>query len=225
MNQIGEILSQYATKEVLTVIGALVTAWIGWKTAKGTYSMVAGVAKRASFLGLASAVLLAAGLGTTGLGIGELNSRPTTEAEAETIGMSNYDLLRIIKSNKVSPEIVKEVLRYAEIRDVSEKELSKINSDTVFRLEEGKLIPVSLDNSVLPVPYEEITIDPVKESSINAEESIVSIPVAWGMIGLGFASTICGLSVFLTRHNRRNTDDPNHPNFDSQYAKKNGSVT
>jgi len=192
MNEIGETLSQYATKEVFTVIGAIVTTWIGWKTAKGTCSMVVGIAKRASFLGITSAILLAAGLGTTGLGIGELKSRPTNETEST--GFSNYDLVKVMKTEYSNPELVKEVLRYAESRDVSAKQ---INSDTVFRLEEGKLIPVSLNNSVLEVPYEEIAI-PVKKSSIN-EESIVSIPVAWGMIGLGFAAIICGTSVFVTR--------------------------
>jgi hypothetical protein len=225
MNQIGELLSQYATKEVLTVIGAVFTAWMGWKTAKGSYGVATKLAKRASFLGLTAAGLLAMGLGTVGLGIGEIKSRPT-----DVSGFSNRDLVKILESGKASESLVKEVLTYVQARDRNNNnekptDINQLNSRSAYQLEDGKLIPVSLENgklvpvdSLLKVPYEEITIDPVKENSVKSEESIVSIPTAWGLIGLGFASSLAGLSVFFTRHNRRNIDDPNHPQFDSQYV-------
>jgi hypothetical protein len=230
MNQIGEFIGQYATKEVLTVIGALVTVWVGWKAAKGTYGMVAGLAKRASFLGLASAMMLAAGLGAAGLGVGELYSRPSS---GESKGLSNKDLLKIaLVDHRLNDETIKELLKYAEKRDsketldssveklIHESKTAESTTKTLYKVEEGKLIPVVFEEPIFRKQYEELTIDPVKEAADTAEESIVSIPVAWSLIGLGFAASLSGLTVFFTRHNRRNTDDPNHPQYDSQYAKR-----
>jgi hypothetical protein len=224
MNQIGEFLGQYATKEVLTVMGALVTAWLGWKAAKGSYGMVASIAKKASFMGLASAVMLAVGLGAAGLGIGELNSRPEVKEETNVVGLTNNDLLKIVNNEKASPELVKAILEYAKARDKGDsKPAPKVeqasNVKVAYRIEDNKLIPVSLDEPVLRTPYEEITIDPVKESVASAEESIVSLPMAWALIGMGLATSISGIAVFANRHNKRNSDDPNHPNFESQYKR------
>ena len=224
MNQIGEFLGQYATKEVLTVMGALVTAWLGWKAAKGSYSMVASIAKKASFMGLASAAMLAVGLGAAGLGVGELYSRPEIQEDQSVVGLSNKDLLRIVSNEKASPELVKAILEYAKARDKAPQpaktEVEQASSTKVaYRIEDNKLVPVSLEEPVLRTPYEEITIDPVKEAAVTAEESIVSLPMAWALIGMGIATSISGIAVFANRHNRRNTDDPNHPNFESQYKR------
>lgn len=205
MDQIGEVLGQYATKEVLTVMGALVTAWLGWKAAKGTYGMVASIAKKASFMGLASAAMLTVGLGVAGLGIGELNSRPQVKEETNVVGLTNDDLLEIVDNEKASPELVKAILEYAKARD-------KSDSKPATKVELAYEDPVK-------IPYEEITIDPVMESAASAEESIVSLPMAWALIGMGFATSISGIAVFANRHNKRNTDDPNHPNFESQYKR------
>jgi len=223
MNQIGEFLGQYATKEVLTVMGALVTAWLGWKAAKGSYGMVASIAKKASFMGLASAAMLAVGLGAAGLGIGELNSRPPVKEETNVVGLSNHDLLKIVGNEKASPELVKAILEYAKARDKSDNKpapkIEQASTKVAYRIEDNKLIPVSLEEPVLKTPYEEITIDPVKESVASAEESIVSLPMAWALIGMGIATSISGIAVFANRHNKRNTDDPNHPNFESQFKR------
>lgn len=222
MNQIGEFLGQYATKEVLTVLGALVTAWLGWKAAKGSYSMVASIAKKASFMGLASATMLAVGLGAAGLGVGELYSRPAIQEDQSIVGLSNKDLLKIAANKEANPELVKAILEYAKSRDKAPQP-AKVeqagNTKVAYRIEDNKLVPVSLEEPVFRTPYEEITIDPVKEAAVTAEESIVSLPMAWGLIGLGIATSISGIAVFANRHNRRNTDDPNHPNFESQYKR------
>lgn len=208
MNQIGEFLGQYATKEVLTVMGALVTCWLGWKAAKGSYSLVAGIAKKASFMGLASAGMLAVGLGAAGLGVGELYSRPEIQQDQSVVGLTNKDLLQIVNNEKASPELVKAILEYAKVRDREPNQYSSHPSMA------KKVTPVSFDEA-----YEEITIDPVKEAAVTAEESIVSLPMAWALIGMGIATSISGIAVFANRHNRRNTDDPNHPNFESQYKR------
>lgn len=208
MNQIGEFLGQYATKEVLTVMGALATAWLGWKTAKGSYSMVASIAKKASFMGLASAGMLAVGLGVAGFGVGEINSRPSLKEDSvstshSTIGLSNKDLLEIVKAGEggfVNPQVVQTILEYAKTRDEKTQQTKSSPQEPVLKAEE-------------------LTIDPVKEATVNAEESIVSLPIAWSLIGIGIASSISGIAVFANRHNKRNSDDPNHPNFESQYKR------
>lgn len=206
MNEIGEFLGQYATKEVLTVVSVLFAATIGWKAAKAGIGLIASVAKKASFLGLASAGLLAAGLGTTGFGIGELYSRPDVK-DQNIVGLSNDDLLKIISKENASPELVKAILEYAKNRDKGTTQ----NSDLIAK----NTIPASYDQQ----PYEEITIDPVKEAASNAEESMVSLPIAWALIGLGIASSIAGVTVYGNRNQRRNVDDPHHPNFESQYKR------
>jgi hypothetical protein len=228
MNQIGEVLRQYATTEVLTVLGTLVMAAVGWKVAKGTLGLMAGIAKKASFMGLASAALLTAGLSMTGFGIGELNSRPSIQEETTNVtGLSNNDLLKIVNNEKAHPELVKVILDYAQARDKSpanekhgiERASSKKNQKVAFTIEGNKLIPVSLEEPVLSKPYDEITVDPVKEAAHKAEESVVSLPFAWSSIGLGLALAISGVAAFANRNNRRNPDDPHHPNFDSQYKR------
>ena len=75
MENVGELMQQYATKEVLTVVAAIATAWIGWRAAVKSVGMVKGFANKASFAGLTSAFLLIAGFAALGLGIGELASR------------------------------------------------------------------------------------------------------------------------------------------------------
>ena len=99
--QVGQYLSQYATPEVFSVFGTLAALWVGYKIAGKTTSVIAGVAKKASFMGLASALLLTAGLGVTGVGIGELQSRPdTAKKTAVATSLSNADLLKIATSEK-----------------------------------------------------------------------------------------------------------------------------
>lgn len=189
MEQIGSFLSQYATKEVLTILGTGVTAWAGWKTAKFSYGVISSLAKRASFLGLASAVLLTVGLGAAGFGVGEINVRPENHGEH---GISNQQLAQIAKTPMISPEVVKEILSYAKARDTG----------------------ATVETVAVQVPSEgKVTVDPVKESSLKAEESVMSVPTAWSLIGIGIATSVSALAVFATRHNRRNPDDPNHPHF------------
>ena len=150
--------------------------------------------------------MLAVGLGAAGLGVGELYSRPEIQQDQSVVGLTNKDLLQIVNNEKASPELVKAILEYAKVRDREPNQYSSHPSMA------KKTTPVSFD-------YEEITIDPVKEAAVTAEESIVSLPMAWALIGMGIATSISGIAVFANRHNRRNTDDPNHPNFESQYKR------
>lgn len=229
MDQLGDLLSQYATKEVMTVFGVLVATFLGWKAAKGTWSLVAGISKKASFLGLAAATLFAAGLGATGFGVGEVFSRPGEKvAPALTPGsmLSNADLIRIIENDKHhSPETIKAVLEYAKDRDTRTSQ----KDDIAYKVRGDQIIPVRLNKEAIPQtipetfqagPYDHFTVDAVKEAADKAEESMLPKPLAYMLILLGFGTTITGATVFFTRHNSRSTSDPHHPNYEAQYARR-----
>lgn len=126
MEPITELLANYATKEVLTVITALGVAWVGWKAAAKSWGIASSFAQKASFMGITSAILMLTGLGVTGLGIGELSSRvdsdPVSHAtaieEASKPGFKNDQLIDLLTSkNTVSTELTREVLNYARNRD------------------------------------------------------------------------------------------------------------
>ena len=196
MYQIGEFLSQYATKEVLTVIGVLATAWMGWKVAAKSLGFVSSIAKKASFMGLAATVMLIGGLGTTGLGIGELWSRPEPVKQTN-VALSNDDLLRIIRNESSNPEVIKTVLEYAKQRDKIQQE---------ERTVAAKVSNPKLEVTPVAYDYDQITIDSVKNTELN--ESVVSLPFAWSLIGIGLASAISGLAVYGNRNSKRNPEDP-----------------
>lgn len=127
---ISELMATYATKEVMTVMAAIGVAVAGWKAASKTWGVVSSFAQKASFMGFVSGMLLLSGLGVTGLGIGELESRsdtPTAEnspleaaalEEAIRPGIKNDELVQLLTGeNHVSVELTKEVLDYARNRD------------------------------------------------------------------------------------------------------------
>lgn len=219
MNQMGEFLTQYATKEVFTVIGAIVVAAMGWKAAKGTLGFFGGIAKKASFMGLASTLLVITGMGVTGLGVGEFGSRPSESAKQS--GLSNDQLVKLLTNeHRVDPDLMKQALDYARERDT--QAVKKTEEKAIaFRKEGNKLIPVNYEEPVLRVSNDPFNLK-TADDTVVAEESIVSKPIAGMMIGLGLALSSVGSIVYLNRNQRRNTDDPHHPNYDNQYAQSTG---
>lgn len=217
MDQIGSFLASYATKEVLTVFGAIAASYVGYKAAKGSLGMIANVAKKASFMGLASALLVMVGLGTTGLGVGELRTRPSQDIHQN--GINNAELMKIASSEKITPESLKMILAYAEQRDRKTTRVIETPKKTqlvTFKIEGDRMIPVS--QPVVAEAYdgsdiETVTVDPVREAAATAEESIVPVPIAWSLIGMGIAASLSGFAVFANRHNTRSTSDPHHPNY------------
>ena len=129
MEQFTEMLAQYATKEVLTVLAALGVAWAGWKAASKTWGVASSFAQKASFMGITAGVLLLTGLGVTGLGVGELASRGDAETdneitraaqieEASRPGFKNDQLIALLTAdNNVSTELTRQILDYARNRD------------------------------------------------------------------------------------------------------------
>ena len=110
-------ISRFATPEVFTVVGGLTAAWIGWKIAAKGIGLISIVAQKASFLGLAAAVLFVSGLGSMGLGTGELISRMPEKAPATAkTGMYDANLLTLAKEAK-DPQTASMILEYARHRD------------------------------------------------------------------------------------------------------------
>lgn len=195
MDQIGQFLSQYATKEVITVAAAVLAAYCGWKAAKGAYGVVAGFAKKASFMGLTSAVMLAAGMGAVGLSFGEFSSRPASKSDKPIrIGISDGVLSEIVRDEDAKPEAIMAIMKYAEHRDQQQMQM------------------VDRKANQAPLAYElkEVKIDPVDEAAAKAEESIMTKPTAGGIMGLGFATIIAACAVYFNRHSRRNPEDPHY---------------
>lgn len=221
MEQVFEFASQYVTKEVISVLALLVTAWMGWKAASKSFSFVAGVARKASYTGIAATGLLAAGLGATGLGIGELWSRPSLDS-TNAVGIDDDKLLKVATDPNTDEAIVKEVLTYASKRDerTSQKMqdksdlafVLKINDDGTLRAEKTSVVNAGLEIPIAPptpapLTEDEIQVEPVVEAALTAEESLVTIPIAWMLIGLGLAGSIAGTTVFVTRNDRKNPED------------------
>lgn len=114
--------SQYATPEVLTVFGALFAVFIGYKVTAKTVGLVAGIAKNFSFLGLTAAVLFMAGLGSTGIGVGELVGRynDSPSNTDQRVGVSDADLVKLAGTTQ-DKDITKTILDYANTRDGKNK--------------------------------------------------------------------------------------------------------
>ena len=197
MENVGELMQQYATKEVLTVVAAIATAWIGWRAAVKSVGMVKGFANKASFAGLTSAFLLIAGFAALGLGIGELASRSSggeEVIEAVETQLTNEQLVVLATSEKAND--IEEILKYAETRDKAAREyqalqIQKPAPAAIFAVSDK---PVPSDQ-----PYEELPFEVKEVAIIENEESIMTTPTAWMTIGLGLASLIGSFGVFTTR--------------------------
>jgi hypothetical protein len=215
MENIGEFMQQYATKEVFTVVAALATAWVGWKAATKTVGMAKGFAQKASFAGLTSAFLLFAGFGGIGVGIGELASRsgevddPNKPAETQ---LTNEELVNLATNSSTDGDRLEEILKYTTARDAAARTASTQPLPTKFTDAAGRVWKTSDDQlgtaevaSYIPTggrPYEELPFEVAEQeeqSAIKNDESVMTTPMAWSSIGLGLAALIGSFGVFTTR--------------------------
>lgn len=200
MENIGELMQQYATKEVLTVVAAIATAWVGWRAAVKSVGVAKGFADKASFAGMTSAFLLIAGFAALGLGIGELASRSGDGGgegvvEAVETQLTNEQLVVLATSERTND--LEEILRYAETRDKAARERQILQDQKPV----AAVFAVSDKPAAIPSnqPYEELPFEVEEVAIIENEESIMTTPTAWMTIGLGLASLIGSFGVFTTR--------------------------
>ena len=188
MDQAVSVVSGLLTKEVITVLTVLVTAWAGWKVAAKSAGMVAGWAQKCSFLGLVSAVMLVTGLGSATVGIGDLACRSakfmSTTDNTPAIAMGDKELIELAKNN--SKEVVEEVLSYARNRKSGELP-ANYNRDHLSPQALAAIVQTSGENNqeavVQLLKYLEAThpkgtpqIVEISESKSTKNEQFVSLP-------------------------------------------------
>jgi hypothetical protein len=64
-------LGRFLNPESLTLVGGLVSLFVGWKLVSKLWGFTVGLVKKASFIGLVSAVMAVGGVSTAGFGVGE----------------------------------------------------------------------------------------------------------------------------------------------------------
>jgi hypothetical protein len=131
------LIGKYATPEVMTVFGALATAWIGWKVMAKGIGLVSMLSQKLSFMAMVSFFLVVSGFGTMGLGGGELLSRMFhywgTEVKSS---MSNADLKELAKDSK-DQSTADLVLGYAVQRDLS---LNRNEFGAIYHLAQKEML-------------------------------------------------------------------------------------
>ena len=195
MEQVGSFLTQFATKEVFTILTALVTAWIGWKTASKVGGYTKAFYQKANFRRLAATGLLFVGASGLGLGIGEWQSRdaaPVANEEKE-IGMNNQELQELLDKSEdrtYSGNSIASILEYVKERD--QAQLDKEKSEQLVVMRGDKEV------AFLPTSYKEETFEITEapgETAIN-EESMVSTQMAWISFMLGTAALIASFVLY-----------------------------
>lgn len=223
MNELANNLSQYATSEVVTVLAALATAWIGWKAASKSVGVAKSIAKKATFMGLASTIMLVSGLGVGGLGIGEIMSRQ----DSPNGGISNIQLQELVSNESVSGKELKSIIEYVNHRDkqnsLSNQQIMDLAKSTDSQQLTAILAYISDRDKVndkqeyIPVSFSDEVKDKVEiaptSDEIKNSESIMTLPYAWMTALAGIGLTLGGVTCFSCRNNKRNVDDPHHPDY------------
>jgi hypothetical protein len=241
VNEILQQLSKYATPEVITVFGALLVAGLGWKAAQKSAGLLGSVAQKAGFLGVTAAILFMTGVGSTGLGVGELVCRVTNSpSNPKDKGINDEKLLQLAEKCH-DKDMAKLLMDYARVRDgdtgnedvrvltsLIERQMTNCSTEkdreanakslNTFieylsareRNKNGTATAVlnkeSLVSLTTTVPGEP-TIQPKEHPSLFAKltnnDSLLSIPWAVGLIGLGIGGIFCG--VVCHRVNKKGT--------------------
>lgn len=131
MSEFGNLMSQYATPEVMTVVAAAFVLFLGWKIAGGVLGTIGSFTRKMSFAGLSSGLLVLAGLGGMGLGVGELGTRwevpqsDTLSNGVPHVGFTNEELMELSTAENLNDDFARLALEYARTRDGHIGELSE----------------------------------------------------------------------------------------------------
>lgn len=195
-------LANYATKEVFTVFGTLLIAWLGWKASAKTIGLVGSIAKKASFTGLATAFLVTCGLGAAGYGVGELKTQASDQNDHR---FTNEQLLKLSERGAE----IGQILEYSQSQNTSNKK------------------PESLETVASPSDRRFVSLDPKKAEILNKgtlenesgyvvvlnekqkEGVLMTRPFASATAWTGFAMAFVGIAGFVCRMLGINpTDEP-----------------
>jgi hypothetical protein len=219
--EIMSTMAKFATPEVGAVFGALAAAWIGWKlTAKGI-GLVGLLAQRASFLGMAAAVLFVSGVGTAGLGTGEIASRITNRSSTpDPVGMSDDTLVKLSEKCH-DKELAKLITEYARDRDGAKNEDTRILAALVEKAqgrtgdgdkdskaliaymeymkakEQVKLHKAEVNTALVLSTTGIVANNPevaAAKEEVKNKDSLMSMPTSFTLMGIGLALSICGIA-------------------------------
>lgn len=119
-----EILSQYLTREVVTVLCSLGAIYVGWKSTGKLVGLTKSLVKKTSFAGLASACMVVGGLTFIGSGLDTINTQPDELSKAE--------IANLIVNNDASDReisLLYELIKNEEKSDISFRDESLTNED------------------------------------------------------------------------------------------------
>jgi hypothetical protein len=204
MDEIIRTLPNYLTKETITVVGAIATAWIGWKVAAKSFGIVSSLATKFSFFGITAAIMFICGIGATGFGIAEVGLN--SEEPPAQKGVSNEELRRLACGE--DPELVKAVLNYVKYRDSNEGSDSRIQSimHRVSNLEEGekyqllKFLQKENESEYIPADYNTTyEMNPPEPDLVKANQPSIGYSSSMVFIFTGAAVAVVSIITFIMK--------------------------
>jgi hypothetical protein len=209
MDEIIRTLPNYLTKETITVVGAIATAWIGWKVAAKSFGIISSFATKFSFFGITAAVMFICGLGATGFGIAEstLNKGELRTPNQNVILSDEFKELIAGED----PELVKAVLAFMNYRSGDAKRDIRVQSilRRVSNLKEddkNELLKYLQNSDELseytPVDYnsiDELVADPLDQAAIEENKPSIGYSNSVTLIFIGVAVTITSIVTLILK--------------------------
>lgn len=209
MEDIFLTLSKFCTKETVTVVAALATAWLGFKAAAKGYGIVSNLATRVSFIGLTATVMFIMGLCGAGVGVGELAGRwNSTPQKTDVEGLSDEQLITL--AGKVdNASLAETILQYAKVRDsggeIKAQTVANMVAQTNAENKEAVLEFLKLLNNTerKPISARETGIhftsaEKPKEIEIapSTYKPLMSLPTVFGLLFAGVGMAITSMFVY-----------------------------
>lgn len=223
-----ETLSGYCTKEVLTLAACIAAVFAGWKACSKGAGLFSAISQKFSILAALPAVLFISGIGEAGLGVGELATRyanRTVVTSASQKGLPDTSLAALAEKCQ-DKTMAKIILDYAKTRDGHDQNYD-VNIITGLLERQFNDKGVLLANKDTHDAYVKLVRDfmvymkerreeAAKTVTIGTEEpvvaaiqptpnadSLMSMPWAFALLGLGVGSTLCGISMHRANREKK----------------------
>lgn len=214
MDQWFDVVSSYATKETMTVIGALATAWLGWKLTRKTVGVVSRLTGSLSTYGLLAILLSVGGLGTTGFGLGDLVSRTGDTPEgrltnADLLALANASndhtanqILEFERQRNGLPAVENQLTQQQKLERVKELvfDSSKDEWEALAEIEKTLEANKQTETSVRLVSYPGSQPESVLDANSGAgkkeeTDALLSLQAAWAMVFVGLGGLVSGICI------------------------------
>lgn len=222
MTEFTQMAMPYLSKEVFTILGALVAVWIGWKAFSKTVGFAGKLGSvvlgKTVFLALIAIVLFTGGITSAGFGLGELVFRDTSATERP---MMSGDQLVKLAEKCGERDVAQSILSYAQKQDNQRAGNKNLNVAELARLVQN-VTPQNKDATIAFIEYLKTrqSILPSQEDAINTaimlvaddtiEPPLAKIPnetrltgsAALGLFGAGLSFALIG-TVFFARYRNK----------------------